>query len=94
MTTHTRFQKLCLDPDVLQVAIRNRGDIRNDWEDNSTWSFRKASYRQYVLDRYRYLGKGNRRVCPSCVFCENCSLALSFPDWGVHGIQAGIMSTA
>ena len=62
MTTHTRFQKLCLDPDVLHVAIRNRGDIRNDQEDNSTRSLRKASYMQYVLDRYGYLGKGNRRL--------------------------------
>ncbi|XP_078384476.1 uncharacterized protein LOC144666909 isoform X2 [Oculina patagonica] len=67
VTTHTRFQKLCLDPDVLQLAVRNRGDVRNDREDNSTRSFRKASYRQYVLDRYGYLGKGNRKVCPSCV---------------------------
>lgn len=67
VTNHTLFQKLCLDPDDLQLAVRNRGDIRNDREDNSTWSFRKASYRQYVLDRYGYLGKGNRKVCPSCV---------------------------
>lgn len=41
----SRFQKLCLDRDVLQLAIRNRGDIRNDREDNSTRSFRKTSYR-------------------------------------------------
>ena len=67
VTTHTRLSKLCLDPDVLQLAIRNRGDIRNDRDDNSTRSFRKASYRQYVLDRYGYLGKGNRKVCPACV---------------------------
>ena len=67
VTSHTRFQKLCLDPDVLQLAVRNRADIRNDPDDNSTRSFRKASYRQYVLDRYGYLGKGNRKVCPSCV---------------------------
>ena len=67
VTTHSRFSKLCLDPDVLQLAIRNRGDIRNDRDDNSTRAFRKAAYRQYVLDRYGYLGKGNRKVCPSCV---------------------------
>ena len=46
VTTHSRFSKLCLDPDVLQVAIRNRGDIRNDRDDNSTRAFRKAAYRQ------------------------------------------------
>ena len=67
VTSHTRFQKLCLDPDVLQLTIRNRGDIRNDAADNSTRSFRKAGYRQFVLDRYGYLGKGKRKVCPSCV---------------------------
>ena len=67
VTNHTRFQKLCLDPDAFQLAIRNRGNIQNDRDDNSTRSFRKASYRQYVLDRYGYLGKGNSKVCPSCV---------------------------
>ena len=67
VTTHTRFQKLCLDQDVLQLTIRNRGDIRNDQEDNSTRSCRKTGYRQYVLDRYGHLGKGKGKVCPSCV---------------------------
>lgn len=67
VTTHSRFSKLCLDPDVLQLAIRNKGDIRNDRDDNSTRAFRNAAYRQYVLDQYGYLGKGNRKVCPSCV---------------------------
>lgn len=67
VTRHSCFQKLCLYPDVLQLTIRNRGDIRNDREDNSTRSFRKPSYRQFVLDRHGYLGKGNRKVCPSCV---------------------------
>ena len=67
VTTHTRFSKLCLDPDVVQLAIRNRGDIRNDRDDNSTRAFRKTGYRKYILDRYGYLGKGNRKVCPSCV---------------------------
>ena len=36
ITTHTRFSKLCLDPDVIQLAIRNRGDIRNGRDHNST----------------------------------------------------------
>ena len=54
VTTHTRFSKLCLDPDVIQLAIRNRGDIRNDRDDNSTRAFRKTGYRQYILDRYGY----------------------------------------
>lgn len=67
VTSFARFSKLCLDPDVLQLCIRNRVDIRNDRDDNSTRAFRKAAYRQFILDRYGYLGKGNRKVCPACV---------------------------
>lgn len=67
ITMTSRFAKLCLDPDVLELCIRNTGDIRNDREDNSRRAFRKAAYRQFILARYGYLGKGNRRVCPSCV---------------------------
>ena len=67
ITFSSRFTKLCLDPDVLELCIRNTSDIRNDREDNSTRAFRKAAYRPFILARYRHLGKGNRRVCPSCV---------------------------
>lgn len=70
ITNSPRFSKLCLDPDVLQLCIRSTSDIRNDREDNSTRAFRKAAYRQFILTRYGHLGKGNRRVCPSCVVLE------------------------
>ena len=52
---------------MLELYIRNTSDIRNDREDTSSRAFRKAAYRQFILSRYGYLGKGNRRVCPSCV---------------------------
>ena len=67
ITTSARFPKLCLDTDVLELCVRNVGDIRNDREENSPRSFRKAAYRQFILARHGHLGKGNRRVCPSCV---------------------------
>ena len=66
VTLTQRFYKLCLDPDILQLCILNRADIRNDPVDNSTRQFRKAAYRQFILDKYGYLGKGNRKVVPSC----------------------------
>ena len=66
ITLSSRFGKLCLDPDVLELCILNTSDIRNDKEDNSTRAFRKAAYRQFILARHGYLGKGNRWVCPSC----------------------------
>ena len=67
ITFKRRFVKLCLDPEVLELCIRNRADIRNDRDDNSTSSFRKAAYRKFILEKYGHLGKGNRKVAPSCV---------------------------
>ena len=66
VTLTQRFYKLCLDPDILQLCILNRADIRNDPFDNSTRQFRKAAYRQFILDKYGYLERGNRKVVPSC----------------------------
>ena len=54
--TSTRlFQTLSLDPEVLEMCIRNRADIINDSEDNITSSFHKAAYRQFILEKYVYL---------------------------------------
>ena len=52
---------------MLELCIRNRSDIRNDREDNSTRAFHKAGYRQFILARHGFLGEGNRQICPSCV---------------------------
>ena len=84
ITLTSRFAKLCLDVDVLELCIRNRADIRNDQEDNSTRAFRKAAYRQFILARYGRLGKGNRRVCPSCAVLK---IRERFPS--VTGIYMG-----
>ena len=84
ITSSSRFTKLCLDLDVLQLCIRNSSDIRNDREDNSTRALRKAAYRQFILARHGHLGKGNRRVCPSCVVLK---IRERFPS--VTGIYMG-----
>ena len=67
VTSYVTFQNTCTDRDVLVLAIRSRCDIRFEEPDYSTNSFRKAAYRQYILWRYKKLGRGNRRVCLSCV---------------------------
>ena len=67
VTSARRFRKLCLDPEFLLFSSRNVRDIRNDPHDNSTRAFRKQAYRHYILDTHGYLGKGNRKVAPSCV---------------------------
>ena len=67
VTSFVTFQNTCTDRDILLIAIRARCDIRVEDPDYSTNSYRKAAYRQYILWRYKKLGRGNRRVCPSCV---------------------------
>ena len=61
------FRNICIDREVLRLAISRRCDIRAEEPDFSMNSFRKAAYGQYILWRYGKLGKGNGQVCPSCV---------------------------
>ena len=67
ISTFERFHLLCTNHSVLTVAIHNRADIMADPISYSPSSYRKAAYRQYILWVYGYLGRGNRRVIPSCV---------------------------
>ena len=67
-TTHYQiFGVLCLDRNVLENVIKTRCDILSDDYEFSSNEYRKAGYRQYTIWQHGKLGKGNRRVCPSCV---------------------------
>ena len=61
------FDSVVLNSDVLSLAIRARCDVTGDHATYSLSSFSKAAYRQYVIWKYGYLGRNNRRILLSCV---------------------------
>lgn len=68
ITLTRRFCKLCLHPNILQLQrMLVRSNITNDHFDKSTQKIRKAAYRRFILNEYGRLGRGNRKVIPSCV---------------------------
>ena len=68
------------------VAITARCDIRADEPDYSTQSYRKAAYRQYTLWKYEKLGRGNRKILPSCVV-TTIRQAYPAPDGNYMGFR-------
>ena len=65
VTSYELFQNICIDREVLTVAIRARCDIRVEEPDYASNTFQKAAYRQFILWRFGKLGRGNRKVCPA-----------------------------
>ena len=61
------FETVVLNRDGLSVAIEARSDIYADDPEYNPASYRKAAYWQFILWQHGHLGRGNRRVVPSCV---------------------------
>ena len=59
------FHETCLNRNVLTVAILDSNDFYND-DEMSPNNYQKTAYRQCILYRHGYLGRGNCKVVPSC----------------------------
>ena len=73
------FETLCLNKLVLLNVLTGLHESRGDFiEANcSNRSFRYAAYKQFIWWVFKNLGKGNRRVIPSCVLWK---IRNSFPE--------------
>ena len=84
MTTMPLFQHIVLDANVLEIQMRYREDVLAMAHHRNNENFRHAAYRQFVLWQHGKLGKGDRRVVPSCCVLAICA---SYPS--ANGFYVG-----
>ena len=68
ITESKDFEMLCTNKTVLENVLVGLHEARGEYleENTSNRSFRYAAYRQFIRWVFKRLGKGNRRVIPSC----------------------------
>ena len=67
ITTTDMFHDVALNRNVLAVGILNASDYFGSLVEFKPSNFRHVAYQQYIIFSRGYLGRGNRKVVPSCV---------------------------
>ena len=71
------FEILCLRKEVLENTITAINELAGETRSFENKNYRYASYWQFIWWIYTKLGKGVRRVIPSCVVLKICQ---NFPE--------------
>ena len=67
ITKPSRFKIVCMEKPVLHASLSALNYLRGDSMENlDNSSYRFAGYKQYTFWVHNYLGKGVRKVIPSC----------------------------
>ncbi|XP_061195119.1 P2X purinoceptor 7-like [Saccostrea echinata] len=89
ITQHQTFIDNCLNERVLEVSLYNYIQTEGPLDDNEPINevFRHIAYRRFVLWVWHRLGRGNRKVLPSCVvnkirdrFSSNSYTGFKYPQ--------------
>ena len=79
---------VCLEPSVLNTVAGRKADAQGYALVMNNKSYRFFAYTQYIHMRYGILGKGKRRVIPSCMVL---AIREAYPDpkGEYHGFEEG-----
>ena len=88
ITLHAAFERVCLDPDVLETALVLVANVRfhSYSQPIQNKTYRLAAYRQFTYWTHSRLGRHIRRVIPACVV-NQVRLMYSEPSGQYIGYQ-------
>lgn len=77
ITNTSSFSSICLNKDVLEVALEGWNDMRGDNKEYKNENYRFIAYRQFIWWCHGHMGKKNRTPLPNCVLRKIREI---FPD--------------